>query len=112
MTCVTRAPASRRGDCSDPPHSVADFTTPTLEYHREIRLTAPGRAATLTCVRSALFLLLLGIALALASGCSSMPIPPTYTQEELQQRCERGGGWWRPDNLMGGLCEQETGSFL
>ena len=73
-------------------------------------MTVPGRAANLTCVRSALFLLSLGIAL--ASGCSSIPIPPTYTQEELRHRCERRGGWWRPDNLMGGLCEQETSSFM
>jgi hypothetical protein len=89
---------------------VADFTTPSLEHHRGIRLTVPDGAATLTCVRCAPLALALGIAL--ASGCSSVPIPPTYTQEELQQICERKGGWWRPDDLIGGFCETETGSFL
>ena len=59
-----------------------------------------------------LFLLTLGIVLALASGCSSVPIPPPYTQEELRQRCEHVGGWWRPDALMGGYCELESASFL
>jgi hypothetical protein len=38
--------------------------------------------------------------------CSSMPVPPTYTQEELAAICERQGrGWWHSDNLTGGFCE-------
>ena len=44
------------------------------------------------------------IVLALA-GCSSTPIPPTYSQEELKAMCERHGGWWHPDGLTGGFCE-------
>ena len=56
--------------------------------------------------------LTLGILLGLASGCSSVPIPPTYTQDELKQRCERVGGWWRPSTLMGGFCEIESPGFL
>lgn len=65
--------------------------------------------ATLTrmkpIARAAVTTALLGSALALA-GCSSMPIPPTYTQEELKAICERqGSGWWHPDNLTGGFCE-------
>ena len=68
----------------------------------------PARRKILT---ARLLPLTLGIVLALASGCSSVPIPPPYTQEELQQRCERVGGWWRPDNLMGGYCENESASF-
>ena len=33
------------------------------------------------------------------------PIPPTYSQAELQGLCERHGGCWRPDDLVGGYCE-------
>jgi hypothetical protein len=52
----------------------------------------------------------LAVALGLASGCAGM-IPPTYTQAELAQRCQRTGGWWHPDDLMGGNCEYETQGF-
>ena len=49
----------------------------------------------------------LGIALVMLAGCSSMPIPPTYTQEELKTKCERqGSGWWHPDGVTGGFCEK------
>ena len=54
--------------------------------------------------------LLLGATAGLAA-CSSVPIPPTYTQEELQTICERQRGWWRRDDLMGGYCEFRTGAF-
>ena len=46
------------------------------------------------------------IAVAFATGCGGAPIPPTYTQAELEQQCVRTGGWWRPDDLRGGLCER------
>jgi hypothetical protein len=35
-----------------------------------------------------------------------VPIPPTYTQQELKVICERRGGWWHDDDLMGGFCER------
>jgi len=50
---------------------------------------------------------ILAAALALA-GCSGVPVPPAYTQEELATRCWRTGGWWRaerPDSLISGHCE-------
>jgi hypothetical protein len=50
------------------------------------------------------------MALGLASGCA-VAIPPTYTQAELAQRCQRTGGWWHPDDLMGGNCEYEGQGF-
>jgi hypothetical protein len=50
-------------------------------------------------------MLLLGAACALLAGCSGVPIPPTYTQAELKAICERRGGIWYPDDLMGGFCE-------
>jgi hypothetical protein len=50
------------------------------------------------------------MALGLASGCAGV-IPPTYTQAELAQRCQQTGGWWHPDDLMGGNCEYETQGF-
>jgi hypothetical protein len=49
-------------------------------------------------------ILRLGAACALLAGCSSVPIPPTYTQGELKAICERRGGIWYPDDLMGGFC--------
>jgi uncharacterized protein YceK len=49
--------------------------------------------------------LLLVIAVTILAGCSSVPIPPTYTQDELKAICERHGGWWHPDDLGGGYCE-------
>jgi hypothetical protein len=52
----------------------------------------------------------LAMALGLASGCAGA-IPPTYTQAELAQRCQRTGGWWHPDDLMGGNCEYEGQGF-
>ena len=49
---------------------------------------------------------LLGLAVAILAGCNSVPIPPTYTLDELKAICERHGGWWRP-NLLDGYCEYE-----
>ena len=53
-------------------------------------------------------IVLLCSAFAALTGCSSVPIPPTYTQEELKARCERqGSGVWHQDDLMGGFCEPQ-----
>jgi hypothetical protein len=41
-------------------------------------------------------------------GCSSVPIPPTYTPDELRAICERHRGWWHPDGLFGGYCEYDS----
>jgi len=42
------------------------------------------------------------------TGCATAPIPPTYTQDELKAICERHGGWWHPDDQVGGFCEQDS----
>ena len=52
-----------------------------------------------------------GICLGFA-GCSSVPIPPTYTQDELHAICERRGGWWHEDRLWGGYCEHQGGQMF
>jgi hypothetical protein len=50
-----------------------------------------------------------GLFLAVAlAGCGSVPFGPAYTEGELAEICVRHGGWWRPDELRGGLCELET----
>ena len=49
-------------------------------------------------------LLLIG-AMTVHAGCSSAPIAPTYSQDELKANCERHRGVWHPDDLMGGYCE-------
>ena len=49
-------------------------------------------------------LLLIG-AVTFQAGCSSTPIAPTYSQDELKVACERRGGMWHRDDLMGGFCE-------
>jgi hypothetical protein len=48
---------------------------------------------------------LLVLANTILAGCGSVAIPPTYTQDELKAECERHGGWWRPDDLLGGYCD-------
>ena len=53
-------------------------------------------------------LLLIG-AVTVQAGCSSAPIAPTYSQEELKVECERHRGMWHPDDLMGGFCEYRAG---
>ncbi len=52
------------------------------------------------------------LAVTLATGCTSAPIPPTYTQEELKAICQRHGGWWHPDDLTRGFCEYQSSGFL
>jgi hypothetical protein len=52
--------------------------------------------------------LIIGGAGATAVACSTVPIPPTYTQAELKAICERRGGWWHDDDLMGGFCEYQS----
>ena len=52
-------------------------------------------------------LIVAGLALALA-GCSSVPIEKAFGEEQLKQRCELTGGWWHPDQLMGGFCEYQA----
>ncbi len=49
--------------------------------------------------------LILGALVALVAGCSTAPIPPPYTQQELKERCERLGGWWHEGFLTDGFCE-------
>jgi hypothetical protein len=56
-------------------------------------------------------LVLVAVATILA-GCSGASIPPTYTQDELKAICERHGGWWHPDGLVGGYCEYQSDGFL
>jgi hypothetical protein len=48
---------------------------------------------------------------ALLVGCSSVPIPPTYTIDELAARCIRDGGVWRA-HVADGYCEQQSPGFL
>jgi hypothetical protein len=50
------------------------------------------------------------VVLGLASGCAGA-IPPTYSQAQLGLRCEQTGGWWHPDDLMGGNCEYQSSGF-
>ena len=44
-------------------------------------------------------------------GCSTVPIPPTYTEAELKAICERHGGWWRGD-LIPGYCEYQGAMLI
>jgi len=58
---------------------------------------------------------LTGVLLAVVCGaltaCSTVPLPPTYTDAELQAICERRGGWWR-GNLIPGFCEYQSASLM
>lgn len=47
----------------------------------------------------------LTVLLALLAGCARTPIPATYSQQELAAMCERHGGRWLPNELVGGYCE-------
>jgi hypothetical protein len=50
--------------------------------------------------------LVLLVGMALLCGCGGAAIPPTYTPQELQERCQRTGGWWHDDPLRSsGYCE-------
>jgi hypothetical protein len=70
-------------------------------------LTTAGERRYPGCVIRAFAL---AIVLGLASGCAGI-VPLTYTQADLAQRCQNTGGWWHPDELMGGNCEYETQGF-
>ena len=70
-----------------------------MRRDRERIHKAPGAMRALVLTRAAA-LLLIG-----AVGCSSAPIAPTYSQDELKANCERHRGMWHPDDLMGGYCE-------
>ncbi len=50
---------------------------------------------------------LLGLAVALLTGCGGTSIPPASTQEDLRAQCIRDGGRWMPDYLRSGYCEYE-----
>jgi hypothetical protein len=57
--------------------------------------------------------LLAAVVFGLGSACSTVPIPPTYTQAELKQRCESRGGWWHDDELWGrGFCEMQSAMLM
>ena len=43
--------------------------------------------------------------IALLAGCGTAKIPPTYTEQEMKERCERRGDRWIADALRGGFCE-------
>ncbi len=49
-----------------------------------------------------------GVLLTLLAGCRGVPHAGPYTQDELKAICERQGGWWHPDDLLGGLCEYQA----
>ena len=48
------------------------------------------------------------LASAILAACATAPIPPTDSQAQLKAECERHGFWWRPDDLMGGVCEHDS----
>jgi hypothetical protein len=50
---------------------------------------------------------LLGLvpAVLLLTACAGLPVLPTYTEEELAERCARTGGWWHPGSQFAGHCE-------
>ena len=73
-----------------------------MRRERERIRKARSAMRTLALARAAA-LLLIG-----AVGCSSTPIAPTYSQDELKANCERHRGVWHPDDLMGGYCEYRT----
>ena len=49
---------------------------------------------------------LFGSALIMLMGCSSAPIPPTYTQDELKARCESRYGQWYDGDPMRSFCDR------
>ena len=51
--------------------------------------------------------LLAAVGCGVLTACSAVPHPPTYTDAELQAKCERNGGWWR-GALIPGYCEYES----
>jgi len=70
------------------------------------------RTATRFTRRLPAVLLVAGVC-GILTACSTVPIPPTYTQAELKAICERRGGWWHEDNLWGrGFCEYQSAMLL
>jgi hypothetical protein len=63
-----------------------------------------------TTTRRAIAVALLGAAVCGVSACSTVPIPPPYTDDELRAQCERRGGWWR-GSLIPGYCEFQSASL-
>ena len=55
----------------------------------------------LACVRAA-FLSACTAACLVACASTTPLFPPTYSQAELKGLCERHGGCWHPDDLVGG----------
>src|SRR5215470_10933387 len=97
--CIQTSPLSMLplGQCR-----VRRWTRP----HGERRLAHVVRQVAHATVFSRAFLF--GVAVSLLVGCSSVSIPPTYTEDELKVICERHNGWWHPDELVGGFCEQKV----
>lgn len=52
--------------------------------------------------------LLVAITATIGAGCSSVPIPPTYTRDELRAICQRQMGWWHPNGVREGYCEYDS----
>jgi hypothetical protein len=52
--------------------------------------------------------LVIAVLVAGTLGCSSVKIPPPYTQQELKLECERHHSRWHEDNLRGGFCEPDS----
>jgi hypothetical protein len=44
----------------------------------------------------------------LLTSCSTVPIPPPYTQDELKARCESRGGRWHDGDPMRSFCEYDV----
>ncbi len=45
-------------------------------------------------------------------GCAGAAGQRVYSEPELSQRCERTGGWWHPDDRMGGFCEYQAPGLI
>src|SRR5215468_11148833 len=90
---AARAPHPDVAAVHAPPRAVPG--TPWTRPHGERRLAHVVRQVAHATVFSRAFLF--GVAVSLLVGCSSVPIPPTYTEDELKVICERHNGWWHPD---------------
>jgi hypothetical protein len=56
--------------------------------------------------------LILGTLVAVLAGCGTVPIPPTYSQQELKHQCESQGGESDPVAAAATLwADEEVGSF-
>src|SRR5262249_26027806 len=74
-------------------------------YHLTRRLPRRALSRGDMWMRGRALAVLTGAACALLVGCSSTPIPPTYTQTELKAICERRGGGLVSHQLVGGYCQ-------